>query len=80
MIRLKDKRNISLYIYLFCFIFAPPLVPKINFILIVFLFSLFKLMTSYNGQVTQILEKSKIKMFLQLIMVAYLYIFVIILI
>lgn len=81
MILVKNEfKNITLYMYLFCFIFAPPIIPNINFVLIVFVYSFFKIITKYKKEVKEVFGKSKLNTFLQLIIIAYLYILIIILI
>ncbi|AIQ37493.1 hypothetical protein R50345_24400 [Paenibacillus sp. FSL R5-0345] len=80
MVIKNEFKNITFYMYLFCFIFAPPIIPNINFVLIVFAYSFFKIITKYKKEVKDVFRKSKLNTFLNLIIIAYLYILVIILI
>ncbi|MGI2294935.1 hypothetical protein [Paenibacillus sp. GXUN7292] len=61
-------------LYLFCFIFAPPLVPKINFIFLVFAFSVLQLFRRKNRLVNSVFTQSGIKQFCYLMFLAYVYI------
>lgn len=57
--RLKTNNiRFSFILYLFCFIFAPPIIPEINFLLLVGIYSLFMLWKKYKKEVKDILYYS----------------------
>lgn len=62
---LKDgiKIKISFIFYLFCFIFAPPIVPHINTFLIVAIYSAITILLRYKNEVKDIFKKSGMKLF-----------------
>lgn len=71
------KIHISLVIYLFCFMFAPPILP-INFIIPLSIYSLFIMMRFYRKELIYIIEKSKMKRFTILMSIYVLYLLLII--
>lgn len=80
---LKIKKNtldeIGLVFYLFCFIFAPPIIPKINFIFVVFVYSLIQLYKRKRSLVKSVFIQSKLKCFCTYMILAYFYIIIIML-
>lgn len=70
----NKKMNFTFTLYIFAYIFAPPLIPKINFIFIVFLYSFFMIIIKYKKKVIEVLRNSGIKFFTQMMLIAYVYI------
>lgn len=71
------KINISLVIFLFCFMFAPPILP-INFIIILSMYSIFMLARFYSNRIVSVVKKSNIKKFTFLITLFVLYWFIVV--
>ncbi len=73
--RISDSKiKLSFVVYLFFYMFAPPLIPKVNMIFFVAAFSLFMLMTKYRNSIKSVLYKSKIISFSVMIFCAFIYI------
>jgi hypothetical protein len=70
--------NIELILYTFCFIFAPPIVPKVNFIFIVFVYSVIQLMVRKKSVVKEVFIRSEIRKFCFFMILAYMYISIVI--
>lgn len=69
----KKKLDIGLILYLFCFMFAPPILP-INFIFVLSAFSIIILMRNYRKQYMYVIQKSGIKNFTVLLYLYLVYI------
>lgn len=65
MYNLKDgiKVKISLVFYLFCFVFAPPIVPHINTFLLVAIYSAITILLGHRNEVKEIFKKSGMQLF-----------------
>jgi hypothetical protein len=74
LIKLSITKNLGFVLYIFCFIFAPPVIPKINLIFLVFLYSLFQLLIRKRELVGVFFRESGIKKFCAMMLVAYTYI------
>lgn len=64
---LKDafaKQKLSFIFYLFCLFFSPPVIPKINIIIFVFIYSLIMLFTKYRNNIKRIISYATIDKFL----------------
>lgn len=59
LLNFSKKYNTGLIIYTFCFLFAPPLLPNINFVFILALYSFFIIIVKYKNHLKNFL-KSKI--------------------
>ncbi|MER2190036.1 MAG: hypothetical protein ABS951_03675 [Solibacillus sp.] len=66
--------EIGFVLFLFCFIFAPPLIPKINLIFFVFIYAVFQLLRRKKTLVTNVFYYSGIQKFCTLMFIAYVYI------
>lgn len=73
-IKKVNRSEVGFVLYLFCFIFAPPIVPKIDFIFIVFVFSVFQLLRRKKSAVKQVFAYSGIKKFCIGMFLAYTYV------
>lgn len=69
---INNRISISMVIYLFCFMFAPPILP-INFVILLSAYSIILLLSVYKNRVIAILKKSYIKKFTVLYIVFALY-------
>ena len=68
-----NKIKISYIIYVFIFIFAPPIIPRINFVIVLFLFSFLCLITKHKSHILYFTKKSGVNFFVKYMMVAMLY-------
>ncbi|MCI9435161.1 MAG: glycosyltransferase [Bacilli bacterium] len=76
IIEINKKYNISLILYVFCFLFAPPFFPKINSILILTIYSAIMLILKYKNCINEILNNKIVtKCFKILIIYFILYVF-----
>lgn len=57
----KLKKELLLIIYMFLLLFAPPLVKGINFLLILFAFSLIVILTKYRKQLFEFFKNKEFK-------------------
>ena len=57
---------ISFILFIFCLIFSPPIIPKINLIFLLALYSVYQLITKHRKKVSEIVKLSGIKVFLKL--------------
>lgn len=71
------KIKLSYVIYIFLFVFAPPIVPKVNFILILFAYSLIQLLTKYKRRVMYAFKQSGALFYTKLMLVSMIYLTVI---
>lgn len=78
---MKIKKNrlneMAFILYIFGFIFAPPIFPKINFIYIIFIYSFLKIIIMRKKIVSEVFLTSKIKRFCTGMSLAYLYVLII---
>lgn len=74
--RINEKYQIGLIIYIFCFLFAPPLVKNINFVLFVFAYSFIMIIIKYRKKLKETLKSITIKNCIFLLLV-YLVMYVI---
>lgn len=70
----KTKIKITFIIYIFCLIFAPPILPGVNFFIVVSLFSLYKITMKYKNYVGKVIYNSKMHEFSGLLLFAIIYI------
>lgn len=67
VLSLKDafaKQKLSFIFYLFCLFFSPPVIPKVNIIIFVFIYSLIMLFTKYRNNIKRIISYATIDKFL----------------
>ena len=72
-----NKSSLFFCLYLFCIIFAPPIIPRINFMLILALFSCWKLMKENKKTLLKICFNSKILFWSLSMLVFIFYVFVV---
>ena len=72
-----NKRKVSLSFYLFCSIFAPPILPNINFIYLVAAFSILVICTGYMTYASKILHDPYVRRLNHLMIIVILYYIVI---
>lgn len=73
-IRKSSFSEIGFILYLFCFIFAPPIIPKINLIFIVFAYTILQLIKREGRLINSILFESGIKKYCYFMFFAFTYI------
>ena len=70
---LNNKYYIGLIIFIFTFLFAPPIIPNINFIFVNFIFALFAIIFKYNNKLKDLFKNITFKKILKLILIYILY-------
>ena len=70
----SNNIHISSVLLMFLFLFAPPLIPKINFIIFMGIIAAFYLFTEYKKEVSTLVGNQKFKNLVILIFVSYIYI------
>lgn len=68
-----NKHKVSLSFYLFCAIFAPPIIPNINFIYLVAAFSILVICTGYMTYASKILHDPYVRRLNRLMIIVMLY-------
>lgn len=71
----RIKLKPSFIIYIFCLVFAPPLIPNLNLLLIITGFSLYKLIFRYKIKTKDVFYKSNMHIFSILLLLVTMYIF-----
>lgn len=70
MDKIKTKlKYIGFVIYIFCYLFSPPIIPNVNFILIVFAYSVIAILIKYRKQLVQTFKLSNIKKLIKILIV-----------
>lgn len=74
------KQKIPFIVYLFCLFFAPPIIPHVNFILFVFLYSVIALFLKPRNRrnAVQVIQQSKMNLFVFGFLFFLLYLFIIV--
>ncbi len=77
---LNEKYYVGLIIFIFTFLFAPPIIPNINFIFINFIYALFVILFKYKIRIKNLFKDINFKKVLKLIFIYFLYyIFIVVL-
>lgn len=70
MEKIKAKlKYIGFVIYIFCYLFAPPIIPNINFIFIVFAYSAIAILIKYRKQLAQTFKLKNIKKLIKILII-----------
>ena len=72
------KTRIPLVIYIFLFLFAPPIIKNINLLLILFIFSFITIIIKYRKEIKDIINIKQLKILIFLVAVYFIYYFAII--
>lgn len=77
---LENKKQIYLILYLFVFLYAPPIIFDFNIVILLFFFSIALLFLKYKDQMKKIYQIKKIRYFLLGLVIYSIYFFIIIII
>lgn len=62
-------KYIGFVIYIFCYLFAPPIIPNINFIFVVFVYSIIAILIKYRNQLVQTFKLKNIKKLVKILII-----------
>lgn len=70
MDKIKTKlKYIGFVIYIFCYLFSPPIIPNVNFIFIVFAYSVIAILIKYRKKLVQTFKLNNIKKLIKILIV-----------
>lgn len=68
--KIKTKLNyMGFIIYIFCYLFSPPIIPDINFIFIVFIYSSIAILIKYRKRLVQTFKLKEIKKLIKILII-----------
>lgn len=71
--KVNNKYQIGLILFAFCFLFAPPFFPKINFILILAIYSFIMIILKYRNRLKDVLNNKIIKKCLIILIIYFIF-------
>ncbi len=75
--KITPKIKLTYVTFIFLFIFAPPIVPKINFVIVLFGYALYKLVTKHRKKVMHVISRSGGSLYIKLMFFSWIYLLVI---
>ncbi len=66
---MNNRYQISLILYTFCFLFAPPIIPKINFVIILAIYSFFVIIFKYSNKLKEFIKIYETKKLIKILLI-----------